>query len=152
MALKNGATMVGDWIVVTTNDPTGSGLRLGIARPVGDSLSEIRRTAGRNAALGLLFIGLAIVGIVPLSGGLTRNLSTLTEGVTRIAKGDYGARVPLKSKDEIGKLAVGVQSDGGASRAASARHRRAGAIEARARAGAADSERDAAERSRSRWG
>jgi hypothetical protein len=37
MTLKNGATMVGDWIVVTTNDPTGSGLRLGIARPVSTS-------------------------------------------------------------------------------------------------------------------
>ena len=32
-------------------------------------------------------------------------MSTLTEGVTRIAQGDYGARVPLKSKDEIGELA-----------------------------------------------
>lgn len=101
----NGTSNVDDWIVVMSADPTGSGLRLGIARPVGDSLKELRRTAGRNAALGLLFIGLAIVGVVPLSGRLTRNLSTLTEAVQRIAHGDFAARVPLKSRDEMGALA-----------------------------------------------
>jgi serine phosphatase RsbU (regulator of sigma subunit) len=98
-------TIVGDWIVVTTADPSGSGLRFGIARPVGDSMNALRRTAARNASLGLLFIGLAIAGIVPLSGRLLRNLSTLTEGVGRIAQGDYGARVSVKSHDEIGRLA-----------------------------------------------
>ena len=101
----DGASMVGEWIVVMTKDPTGSGLRLGIARPVGDSLSELRRTAGRNAGLGLLCIGLAIIGVVPLSGRLTRNLSTLTTGVQRIAQGDYATRVSVKSHDEIGQLA-----------------------------------------------
>ena len=37
---------------------------------------------------------------------LTRNLTALTEGVDRISHGDYRARVPVKSKDEIGELAV----------------------------------------------
>ena len=98
-------TTVGDWIVVTTADPTGSGLRFGVARPVGDSMDALRRTAARNASFGLLFIGLAIAGIVPLSSRLTRNLSTLTEGVGRIAQGDFSARVPVRSQDEIGRLA-----------------------------------------------
>ena len=74
---------------MTTEDKSGSGLRLGVARPVGDSLANLRRTAARNAGLGLLFIALALVGIVPLSSRLTRNLSTLSEGVSRIAHGDY---------------------------------------------------------------
>jgi hypothetical protein len=69
-----------DWIVVTTEDKSGSGLRLGIARPVTDSLAALRRTAARNTGLGLLFIGVALVGIVPLSAGLTRNLTSLSEG------------------------------------------------------------------------
>ncbi len=103
--LPNGPSMIGEWIVVTTPDPTGSGLRLGIARPVGDSLEELRRTTTRNAALGMLFIGLSIALIVPLSGRLTRNLSLLAEGVKRIANGEYSTRVKLKSKDEIGQLA-----------------------------------------------
>jgi sigma-B regulation protein RsbU (phosphoserine phosphatase) len=54
----------------------------------------------------LLFIAVALVGIVPLSGRLTKNLSTLTDGVGRIAHGDYSARVPVKSSDEIGRLAA----------------------------------------------
>jgi len=94
-----------DWIVVTTTDSSGSGLKLGIARPVGDSLAELRQTAARNVAFGMLFIGLALAGIVPLSSRLTRNLSVLHEGVLRIARGDYRARVAVDTKDEIGELA-----------------------------------------------
>ena len=101
-----GTNRVGDWIVVSTTDPTGSGLRFGIARPVGDSLQTLRRTSARNAALGLAFIGLALIGIVPLSSRLTRNLSTLSDGVHRIAAGDYSARVKVRSKDEVGRLAT----------------------------------------------
>ena len=81
-------------------------LKLGIARPVGDSLANLRRTAARNAGLGALFIAIALVGIVPLSGRLTRGLTTLSEGVNKIAQGDYSARVVVKSKDEVGRLAV----------------------------------------------
>jgi serine phosphatase RsbU (regulator of sigma subunit) len=100
-----GKTVLHDWVVFTQTDPSGSGLRFGIARPVGDSLGDLRRTAGRNAGLGLLLIGIAIVGVVPLSGRLTKDLTDLTEGVDRIAHGDYRARVPVRGRDEIGVLA-----------------------------------------------
>jgi serine phosphatase RsbU (regulator of sigma subunit) len=108
VATPNGPASVRlrDWIIVTTDDRSGSGLRLGVARPVGDSLASLRRTSARNAGLGLLFIGIALVGIVPLSGRLTRNLSVLNEAVGRIAHGDYRARVPVKSHDEVGRLAA----------------------------------------------
>jgi serine phosphatase RsbU (regulator of sigma subunit) len=96
----------GDWIVVTTMDPSGSGLKMGIARPVGDSLSLLRHATARNAAIGLGFIGLALIGIVPLSSRLTRNLSTLSEGVRRIALGDYRARVQVSGRDEVSALAT----------------------------------------------
>jgi sigma-B regulation protein RsbU (phosphoserine phosphatase) len=36
---------------------------------------------------------------------MTRNLTTLTEGVQRISRGDFSAQVPLRSKDEFGALA-----------------------------------------------
>jgi len=101
-----GTTVLPDWIVATTTDPTGSGLKFGIARPVGDALVDLRTTSARNAALGLGFIGLALIVIVPLSAGLTRNLDSLSAGVHRIAEGDYSARVPVRSNDEIGRLAV----------------------------------------------
>lgn len=96
---------VGNWIVVTEPDRSGAGVRFGIARPVGNLLNDLRRTTARNAGLGLLFVALALAGMVPLSGRLTRNLTALTEGVGRIAQGDYAARVPVKSRDEIGRLA-----------------------------------------------
>jgi serine phosphatase RsbU (regulator of sigma subunit) len=95
-----------DWIVVTTQDPSGSGLRLGIARPLGDSLATLRRATARNAGVGLLFIVVALIGIVPISSRLTRHLSTLGDAARRIAQGDYSARVPVKTKDEVGRLAV----------------------------------------------
>ncbi len=99
-----GTTVLDDWIVVTTADP-GSGLKFGIARPVGESLNELRRAGARSVGLGLGLIGLALIGIVPLSSRLTRNLSTLSDGVHRIAQGDYRARVKVRAHDEIGRLA-----------------------------------------------
>ena len=97
----------GDWIVVTTRGSVGirAAPRHRASRSA-ISVGELRKTAARNASLGLLFIGLALVGIVPLSARLTRNLSKLSEGVDRIAHGDYSARVPVKTNDEVGRLAT----------------------------------------------
>ena len=103
--LETGSTQVDNWIVATAPDQSGSGLRFGIARPVGNLLNDLRRTTARNAGFGLLFIAIALAGMVPLSSRLTRNLTTLTDGVGRIAKGDYTARVPVRSHDEVGRLA-----------------------------------------------
>jgi serine phosphatase RsbU (regulator of sigma subunit) len=100
-----GTTRNDDWIIVTMADESGAGLKFGIARPVGNLVNDLRRTTARNAGFGLLFIAVALAGIVPLSARLTRNLSVLTEGVGRIAKGDYRARVPVQSNDEVGRLA-----------------------------------------------
>ena len=101
-----GTKRAGNWIVVTMPDRSGAGVRFGIARPVGNLLNDLRRTTARNAGFGLLFIAIALAGMVPLSGRLTRNLTDLKDGVGRIAQGDYSARVPVKSRDEIGRLAA----------------------------------------------
>jgi serine phosphatase RsbU (regulator of sigma subunit) len=103
--LQAGTTRKDNWIIVTMPDESGAGLKFGIARPVGNLVNDLRRTTARNAGFGLLFIAVALVAIVPLSGRLTRNLSVLTDGVGQIAKGDYRARVPVQSHDEIGRLA-----------------------------------------------
>ena len=42
---------------------------------------------------------------MPLSSRLTRHLSTLNDGVHRIAQGDYTARVEVGTNDEVGRLA-----------------------------------------------
>lgn len=93
------------WIVVTREDP-GSGVRFGLAHPVADSLEQVRHTAARNFGWGLLVIGLCFGGILPLSGRLTRNLQELTSGTERLARGDLDVRVPVRSKDEVGRLAA----------------------------------------------
>jgi serine phosphatase RsbU (regulator of sigma subunit) len=93
----------GDWLVVARKDP--SGLTFGIARPLGESLRDIRRASVRNLSLGLLVIGLAIIGIVPVSHRMTDRLRALNGGVRQLAAGDFRARVPVRSRDEFGQLA-----------------------------------------------
>jgi serine phosphatase RsbU (regulator of sigma subunit) len=94
-----------DWIISTRKDEP-SGVVFGIARPIGSSLANLRLTAVRNLGYGLIFVGLAIIGIIPLSGRMTRALSILTNGVERLASGDRGARVQVQSRDEFGTLAL----------------------------------------------
>ena len=52
-ALDSSSTqLAGDWVVVTRRDP--SGIVFGLARPIRDSLREMRRASLRNLAVGLL--------------------------------------------------------------------------------------------------
>lgn len=93
----------GDWVIVTS-DEENTGLIFGIARPIRNSLREIRRTAATNFGYGLVLIGLAVIGIHPISSRITRDLRAVTEGAERIAKGDLDTRVPVTSRNEIGQL------------------------------------------------
>ena len=93
-----------DWIVVTHQEPE-SQMTFGIARPIGKPLQEIRRTAGRNLLYGVAMIGVALLGILPLSNRMTRNLDVLSSGARQLSEGDLSVRVPERSKDEFGQLA-----------------------------------------------
>ncbi|HEY3384706.1 MAG TPA: SpoIIE family protein phosphatase [Vicinamibacterales bacterium] len=95
---------VNDWVVATRKDPSGS--TFGIARPIGDDVRELRRVSARNFGLGFALIALVFAGSIPLAGGMTRNLRTLMDGVQRLARGDLGTRVPVRSRDEFGRLGV----------------------------------------------
>lgn len=92
------------WIVTTTTD-SQSGLRIGVARQVGDNLGELRATAGRNFGLGMGLIAFALIGIVPLASHLTRDVQTVSAGAERIAQGDLMTRLPVRSRNEFGQLA-----------------------------------------------
>ena len=93
-----------NWVLVTRKD-SRSGLTFGIARPIGDRLGDLRRTTARNMGYGLVVVALALVGIIPLSSRMTRNLTVLTKEAENLARGDLTARVQVASKDEFGKLA-----------------------------------------------
>lgn len=93
------------WVVVTSKDEE-SGLTLGVARPIRQSLEELKRTAARNFGYGLALIAFALVGILPLSNRMTRDVGVLQQGAERIAQGDLGTRVAVRSRNEIGALAA----------------------------------------------
>jgi serine phosphatase RsbU (regulator of sigma subunit) len=94
----------GDWIVVAKRD--AGGIIFGIARPIGQSLHAVRRASLANLGLGLGVIGLAVIGIFPISHRMTQHLSSLNRGVQQLAGGDFSARVPVRSSDEFGTLAT----------------------------------------------
>ncbi len=94
-----------DWIVSSRNDPE-TGMVFGIAKPIGEGLTEIRQAAARNLGYGLALVGIALIGILPLSRRMTRNLTVLTEGVERLGEGDHSVRVPVRSRDELGRLSA----------------------------------------------
>jgi serine phosphatase RsbU (regulator of sigma subunit) len=92
-----------DWLVVRKTDEA-TGVTFGIARPIGDGLRQIRQAAVQNLSWGLGMVTLALLGILPLSRRMTRNLTVLSGGVERLAAGDLDVQVPLRSRDEIGQL------------------------------------------------
>jgi serine phosphatase RsbU (regulator of sigma subunit) len=93
-----------EWVVAKRPDPD-SGIVIGVARPVGEALQEMRRTAARNLGLGLGLAALALVGILPLSRRMTRHLASLTEGAERLARGELDVRVPVPHGREFSRLA-----------------------------------------------
>jgi serine phosphatase RsbU (regulator of sigma subunit) len=98
------AGALSNWVVITRKEPT-SGLTFGIARPIRESLEQIRTAAARNFGYGLALIGFALIGILPLSRRMTRGLHAVTESAERVAQGDLKTRVPVRGKGEIGQLA-----------------------------------------------
>lgn len=93
-----------DWVVATSEEEA-SGLTFGIARPIRQSLAQVRRTAARNFGYGLGLIVLGLVGIQPLSRRMSRQLETLAQGAERIAQGDLQTRLPVRGKSEFGRVA-----------------------------------------------
>ena len=53
--------------VVTVRRDSATGFAFGIARPMGEAATEMRRIAFRNLGLGLALVALASLGILPLS-------------------------------------------------------------------------------------
>ena len=93
------------WIVAVSWHKE-SGLRVGVARPVGENLEQLRQTAARNFGFGLGLIAFALVGIVPLANHLTRDVKRVAAGAERIAGGDLTTRLPVHSNNEFGQLAL----------------------------------------------
>jgi serine phosphatase RsbU (regulator of sigma subunit) len=94
-----------NWITAFNYDPQ-SGLRIGVARPVGDTFQELRKTAAKNFGYGMALVFVALIGIVPFANHITRDVKLVTAGAERIAHGDLQTRLPVKSRNEFGQLAT----------------------------------------------
>ncbi|HEV7922428.1 MAG TPA: SpoIIE family protein phosphatase, partial [Thermoanaerobaculia bacterium] len=95
-----------NWVIATSFDRQ-SGLRVGVARPVGENLEELRRTAAWNFGAGIALLFVALIGIVPIANHITRDVQLVTAGAERIAHGDLMTRLPVRSKrSEFGQLAA----------------------------------------------
>jgi len=94
-----------NWITAFNFDPQ-SGLRIGVARPVGDTFDELRKTAAKNFGYGMALLFVALIGIVPIANHITRDVKLVTVGAERIAQGDLQTRLPVKSGNEFGQLAT----------------------------------------------
>jgi len=104
IGLPGRAASTPNWIVVMKG-ANPNGLRVGVARRVGDDLEDLRRTAGRNFFYGLGLVFIALIGIVPIANHMTRDVSAIAQGAERVAQGDLQTRVPVRSKNEVGQLA-----------------------------------------------
>lgn len=105
--VKSGGSLrdLENWVVALTRDEE-SGLRVGVARPVGQNLIELKQGAARNFGFGLGLIAFALIGMVPLANHFTRDVTRVTQGAERIAQGDLQTRLPVRGRDEFGQLAL----------------------------------------------
>jgi serine phosphatase RsbU (regulator of sigma subunit) len=94
-----------NWITAFNFDPQSS-LRIGVARPVGDTFQELRKTAAKNFGYGMALVFVALIGIVPFANHISRDVKLVTAGAERIAHGDLQTRLPVKSHNEFGQLAT----------------------------------------------
>src|SRR5947199_7821775 len=85
-----------NWITAFNFDPQ-SGLRIGVARPVGDTFQELRKTAAKNFGYGMALVFVALIGIVPFANHISRDVKLVTAGAERVAHGDLQTRLPVKS-------------------------------------------------------
>lgn len=80
------------------------GARL-LAIPLEPWLAPFDRVTRALLLAGVAALALAIAVSVRLSRGLTRPVHALVDATSRVAHGDYQARVEVRSRDEMGRLA-----------------------------------------------
>lgn len=94
-----------NWVVATSKDEA-TGMVFGVARPVRESLRQMRTNAMNNFGWGLGLVALALFGIVPIANHLTRDIGRVMDGVDRLGRGDLESPVDVRSSNEIGRLAA----------------------------------------------
>lgn len=104
-AAREGTKADEDWVVASSPDEA-TGISFAIARPISESLRDMRASAARNFVFGLGLIGFALIGITPLANHIARDIETVTAAADEIAQGKLDTEVSVTSKNEIGRLAT----------------------------------------------
>jgi PAS domain S-box-containing protein len=81
------------------------GWAVGVVQPVEAALAPARQALQRALARIALVLGLGAVLALVLSASLSRPVAALAAGVSAVARGDFGHRVTVRSRDELGLLA-----------------------------------------------
>jgi signal transduction histidine kinase/ActR/RegA family two-component response regulator/HPt (histidine-containing phosphotransfer) domain-containing protein len=85
-------------------------LRLGLA--LGETLESARRVAGIVAGMTVAFCLLILALSLGLLRLVLRPVGKIVSATARVASGDYGAQVPVESRDELGDMAAAFNSMG----------------------------------------
>ena len=78
------------------------------------SVQQILFTVRKSILLSLLFaLGLSFVAASVLAASIVRPLNRIIHGARRFSKGDFGHKIIIESRDEIGELAAGLNKMAG---------------------------------------
>ncbi len=84
----------------------GEGLTLILQEPASALTEGADRIQLQSLIVGLIVLVIALNLIILISGRVTKPLVELAQSMTRVGRGEFTARIKVKSKDEIGKLAA----------------------------------------------
>ncbi len=100
------ADRAGGTPVTLNGQPVGTVLTVELITPDPAVAQYLGQTDGALIAAALIGIGLALLIGGLMARRITRPVRELTEATTRIAAGDLGRPVPVRSHDELGTLAL----------------------------------------------
>jgi signal transduction histidine kinase len=83
----------------------GESLTLILQEPVSALAEAANRIQLQSLIVGLIILVIALNLILLISGKVTKPLVQLAQSMGKVGRGEFSARIKVKSKDEIGKLA-----------------------------------------------
>jgi signal transduction histidine kinase len=91
-------------VSIEGSDQRWGTVRLGVS--LNSMYQQISRTRRQIAAFGVLALVIASLSSVVLAQRFTKPLKALTDGVAAVGRGDFGRRIEVTSRDELGQLSV----------------------------------------------
>ncbi|MDT8287386.1 MAG: ATP-binding protein [Elusimicrobiales bacterium] len=77
-----------------------------LSMPLGDAVRAENYIAGKTLLILAAVYAAILIAVFFLTGVALRPVKLLTEGTRLIGRGDYGALIPVPSRDELGELAA----------------------------------------------